>query len=146
MLNPNSTNTAKTKLIQQIILLDEAFHFVKSDDHIFSTAALQSVPVEKWFPFIESIHETIKKIQLDEKDVQFLRIESPATFLPGSYDFSFSKIKLDNQFYFLWSICDYTEVYTYLSKYQQLKNELDIDRQKVEYLNKQADNIDGLFS
>lgn len=146
MLNSNSTNTAKTKLIQQIILLDEAFRFVKSDDHIFSTAPLQSIPVEKWFPFIESIHDTIKKIQLEEKDVQFLRIESPATFLPGSYDFSFSKIKLEDQFYFLWSICDYTEVYTYLSKYQQLKNELDIDRQKVEYRNKQADNIDGLFS
>ena len=146
MLNPNTKKTSETKLIQQIILLDESFCFVKSDDRIFSTSSLRSLPVEKWFPFIESIHETIRKIKIEQDDVQFLRVESPSSFLPGSYDFSFSKIELDNKVYILWSICDYTEVYTFLSKYQQLKNELDIHRQKIDYRNKQANDIDKLFS
>jgi len=146
MLNPNIKNNSNTKLIQQIILLDESFCFVKSDDQIFSTSKLQFTPVEKWFPFIESVHETIRVINPTQGEVQFLRIESPADFLPGSYDFSFSKISLNNKYYILWAICDYTEVYTYYSKYQQLKNELDIHRQQIEYQNKQANDINELFS
>lgn len=146
MLNPNIKKNSETKLIQQIILLDESFRFVKSDDHIFSTSKLQSLPVEKWFPFIESIHETIRNVNPNEGEVQFSRIESPAEFLPGSYDFSFSKIKLGDHSYILWSICDYTKVYTYLSKYQQLKNELDIYRNEIDHQNKQASGIDELFS
>jgi len=146
MLNPNTKKNIETKLIQQIILLDDAFRFVKSDDQIFSTASLQSIPVEKWFPFVESIYETIRDINPEKGDVQFLRVESPSEFLPGSYDFSFSKIKLENQDHILWSICDYTDVYTYLTKFQQLKNELDIHRQKIEHRNKQADQINELFT
>lgn len=146
MLNPNTKKTSGTKLIQQIILLDESFRFVKSDDQIFATSPLQSIPVEKWFPFVESIHDTIRKINPEQGDVQFSRIESPAEFLPGSYDFSFSKIRLGDRDYILWSICDYTEVYTYLSKYQQLKNELDIHRNEIEHQNKHAENINELFS
>jgi len=146
MLNPNTNNSSGAKLIQQIILLDDSFRFVKSNDKIFSTASLQSIPVEKWFPLIESVHDTIKVISPQQDEVQFSRVESPAEFLPGSYDFSFSKIKLQNQYYILWSICDYTEVYTYLSKYQQLKNELDIHRNEIDHQNKQAGNIDDLFS
>ena len=146
MSNPNTTDTTKTKLVQQLILLDESFHFVKSDDRIFSTSSLKPIPVENWFPFIESIHDDIKGINLEAGEVQVERIESPAEFLPGSYDFSFTKIQLNGKIYILWAICDYTEVYTYLTKYQQLKNELDIDRQKIDYKNKNVDNVDELFS
>ena len=146
MLNHNPQNNTNTKLIQQIILLDESFNLVKSNNTIFSIDKLAAIPVEKWFPFIESVHETIKKMKLEDNEIQFLRIESPAEFLPGSYDFSFSKIKINGIHHILWSICDYTEVYTYLSKYQQLKNELDIHRQRLDYQNRQATQLDDLFS
>ena len=146
MLDQNTKNNIKTKLIQQLILLDSSFNLVKSNDTIFSTKKFSEIPVEKWFPFIESIHETIKNIKPEENELQFLRIESPSEFLPGSYDFSFTKIKIDNEYHILWSICDYTEVYTYLSKYQQLKNELDIHRQRLDYQNKKASHLDDLFS
>jgi len=146
MLDRNVKENTKTKLIQQLILLDESFDLVKSNDLIFSTDNLSSIPVEKWFPFIESIHETIKKIKIEDGELQFLRVESPAEFLPGSYDFSFLKIIINEKDYILWTICDYTEVYIYLSKYQQLKNELDIHRQKLDYQNRQATQIDDLFS
>jgi len=146
MLDRNVKENTKTKLIQQLILLDESFDLVKSNDLIFQTDNLSSIPVEKWFPFIESIHETIRKIKIEDGELQFLRVESPAEFLPGSYDFSFSKMIINEKDYILWSICDYTDVYTYLSKYQQLKNELDIHRQKLDYQNRQATQIDDLFS
>jgi len=146
MLDHNTNNNIKTKLIQQLILLDESFNLVKSNDIIFSTNKLEKIPVENWFPFIESIHETIKKINPEDNELQFLRIESPAEFLPGSYDFSFTKIKINGAYHILWSICDYTEVYTFLSKYQQLKNELDIHRQHLDYKNRKASELDELFS
>ena len=80
-------------------------------------------------------------MKLGHEEILFSRIESPAEFLPGSYDFSFLKIEQDGREYIQWSIYDYTVVYTYLTKYQQLKNEKDIYRQKLEYRDRQIKDI-----
>lgn len=140
-----NTNVFTDKHFRQLILLNEDFQLVGSDDMIFSTAKLKDIPVEKWFPFIESICDTLKDIKITDDEILFSRVESPALFLPGSYDFSFMKIEIKNIEYIQWSVYDYTKVYTYLTKYQQLKNEKDIYRQKLEYKNKKIKSFNDLF-
>jgi len=140
-----SNNFYTDKHFRQLILLDENFRLVGSDDIIFSTEKLKAISVGKWFPFIESIYDTLKDIKISDGEILFSRVESPALFLPGSYDFSFMKIEVGDKEFIQWSVYDYTKVYTYLTKYQQLKNEKDIYRQKLEYQNKKVKNIDDLF-
>lgn len=134
---PLDNNTPKDQAFRQLIILDEQAELVSSDDSLFSTDQLKDISVAKWFPFIESIHDTLKKMTLTGKELLFSRVESPANFLPGSYDFSFYKIQREGKEYIQWSIYDYTNVYAYLTKYQQLKNERDIYRQKLEYQDRQ---------
>jgi len=136
-----NNNSQAHSLFRQLIILDEEAEFVGSDDILFSTEKLKEISVAKWFPFIESIHETLKKMKLKSEEILFSRVESPADFLPGSYDFSFLKIEQNGREYIQWSIYDYTVVYTYLTKYQQLKNEKDIYRQKLEYRDRQIKDI-----
>lgn len=143
MLSKNNTHT--NHLFRQIIILDDEGEYVGSDDILFSTEKLKEISVAEWFPFIESIHETLKKMKLSNEEILFSRIESPADFLPGSYDFSFLKIEQNGREYIQWSIYDYTVVYTYLTKYQQLKNEKDIYRQKLEYRDRQIKDIKGFL-
>lgn len=138
----NNTNTN----FRQLILLDNNVRLVGSDDILFSTQRIKNVPVQKWFPFIESIFNVLKDLTRNEGELIFSRVESPAEFLPGSYDFSFIKIELKGIEYIQWSIYDYTNVYAYLTKYQQLKNEKDIYRQKLEYHNERVTNIEDLLS
>lgn len=140
-----SNNFYTDKHFRQLILLDKDFRLVASDDIIFSSEKLKNISVGKWFPFIESICDTLKDITISDGEILFSRVESPALFLPGSYDFSFMKIEIEGKDYIQWSIYDYTKVYTYLTKYQQLKNEKDIYRQKLEYQSKKVKSIDELF-
>ena len=140
-----NNNLFTDKHFRQLILLNEDFRLVASNDIIFSTEKLKDVAVGKWFPFIESVCDTLKKIKKSDGEIIFSRVESPALFLPGSYDFSFMKIEIEGKEYIQWSIYDYTKVYTYLTKYQQLKNEKDIYRQKLEYKSKQIKSLNELF-
>ena len=130
---------------RQLIILDGEVELVGSDDTLFSTEQLKSTSVAKWFPFIESIHETLKQMKISNEEILFSRIESPASFLPGTYDFSFFKMEQNGQEYIQWKIYDYTVVYSYLTKYQQLKNEKDIYRQKLEYQDRQIKDIKDFF-
>jgi len=131
---------------RQIILLDEMVELVVSDDLIFSTEKLKQMPVEKWFPFIESIFENLKKIKKSDGELIFSRVESPAEFMAGTYDFTFTKIEIEEKSYIKWSIYDYTKVYEYLARYQQLKNEKDIYRQQLEYKSKETKTLSQLLS
>lgn len=143
-MRPNNNNQTH-HLFRQIIILDADVEFVGSDDLLFSTENLKGISVSKWFPFIESIHDTLKKLKVSDEEILFSRVESPAKFLPGSYDFTFFKVKRDGKHYIQWSIYDYTNVYAYLTKYQQLKNEKDIYRQKLEYRDRKLKDIKDLF-
>lgn len=141
----SNNNSQPHHHFRQIIILDEKVEFVGSDDLLFSTKKLEGTSVEDWFPFIESIHDTLRRLKIGDEEILFSRLESPADFLPGSYDFSFFKIEKDGKEYIQWSIYDYTNVYSYLTKYQQLKNEKDIYRQKLEYRDRQIKDIKGFF-
>ena len=139
-------NKKENQNFEQILVLDENFKLLKSNDTLFDTSYLSDVPVEKWFPFIESVYESIKEMETESNELEFLRVESPAEFLPGSYDFVFSKKNIDNKDYFVWCVFDYTEVYHLLSQYQQVKNERDIYRQKREFKYRNSSNLNDLFS
>ena len=141
-----TNNTHLDKHFQQLILLDANVQFVKSNDIIFSTESLKGTPIDKWFPFLESISESLKKLKVEDGELLYSRIVHPADFLPGSYDFCFVKIMLDGIEFILWSIYDYSVIYSFLTKYQQLKNEKDIFRQKLEYKNRNVRNLNELFS
>jgi len=142
-LQPN--NNTKNQNFRQLIILDEDVKFVGSDDRLFSTEELKNISVEKWFPFIESVIDMLKSLKMGGEEILFSRVESPAEFLSGIYDFSFFKIEKKGKQYIQWSIYDYTNEYTYLTKYQQIKNEKDIYRQKLEYLDHQVKDIKDLF-
>jgi len=131
---------------RQILLFDENLNFVRSDDKIFPTQKLQDITLERWLPFMESIGENLKKLDKEDEELIFSRVESPAAFLPGSYDFSFSTKTIGGKNYILWKVFDYTDTYDYLTRYQQLKNEQDIYRQKIEYHNGEINKIEDLFS
>ncbi|MEM6965784.1 MAG: hypothetical protein AAF573_13535 [Bacteroidota bacterium] len=137
--------TPLDQTFRQVIILSEAVEFVISNDILFSTETLKEIPVRKWFPMIESIHESLKGLKIGDEEIQFSRVESPAEFLPGAYDFSFTKIEMEDRAYIQWNIYDYTNVYTYWTKYQQLKNEKDIHRQRLEYGDKQVETFDDLI-
>jgi len=131
---------------RQLLLFDKNLRFIKSDDLIFSTEKIKHIEVAKWLPFLEGIVDNLKNLKKEDGELIFSRVESPASFLPGSYDFCFSIERIDNQDYILWRIYDYTDMYDYLTQYQQLKNERDIYRQKLEYRNGKLKNIEDLFS
>lgn len=131
-------NQSTNENFRQTIILNDEVEFIASNDILFSTKKLDGIPVQRWFPMIESIYESLRDLTVEDGEIQFSRVESPAEFLPGSYDFSFVKIVVEGREVVQWNIYDYTNVYTYLTKYQQLKNEKDIYRQKLEYKDKQV--------
>ena len=130
---------------RQIILLDSKTNFLDSDDMIFSTQELRKSPLGKWFPFIESILENLQNLKPTGEELNYAKVDAPSEFLQGTYDFSFIKKSIEGKEIIVWSIYDYTNVYTQFAKYQQLKNEKDIYRQKLEYKNKNVQNIKELL-
>lgn len=131
---------------RQLILLNNKVELLVSDDLIFSTEKLREIPVGRWFPFIESTFNTLMNLKESDGEVIFSKVESPSEFLPGTYDFSFIKVDIEGKKYIQWSIYDYTKVYEYLARYQQLKNEKDIYRQQLEYKSKKMKTINELLS
>ncbi len=120
----------------QLILLNNRGHVVASCDSIFSTVALRDKPASDWFPFIESIFDSLLSIEVDHPEVRFSKVETHLDILPGSYDYTFTSVHLDGENYILWSIYDYTDLYDDFKKFQQRRNELEIHRQKLEERNK----------
>ncbi len=120
----------------QLILLDYKGFVVQSCDSIFSTTSLKDSPIQNKVVFIESIFNSLVKLKPSDPEIRFTKVEIPANFLPGYYDFTFSSVLLDKEKYILWSIFDYTDLYLDLMKYQQRKNELEIRRQAFELQNK----------
>ncbi|HFB99493.1 MAG TPA: hypothetical protein ENJ53_01685 [Phaeodactylibacter sp.] len=138
-------NNNLNKHFRQIVLIGKNMELLGSNDLIFSTEKIKNITIEKWFPFIESISGILKSMEIGDEEIIFSRVESPADFLSGSYDFSFIKRKLGEREFIQWNIYDYTNVYSFLTKYQQLKNEKDIFRQKIEHHDLNIKNISDLF-
>lgn len=125
--------TNRLKEFNQIILCNDEGLLLQSCDSIFSTTSLAQTPVYLWFPFIESIFQIAKDLKISDAELLFPKIEHPAPFLSGYYDFSFSRIQDNDNSYILWSIYDYTALYKDLIQFQQERNELEISRQIKQY-------------
>lgn len=120
----------------QVILIDSEGIVVESCDSIFDTSDLVDTPVQEWFPFIESVFPSLGSIELEVPELLFSKVENPAEYLPGYYDFSFSKIKIEDKVHFLWEIFDYSTLYRDYRVYQQRRNDLEIQRQIFSLENK----------
>jgi len=137
-------DTKQLTKFNQLVLLDYNGFIVHSCDTIFSTNTLKDSIVFQYIPFVESIFQELIKLKPTDPEIQFSRVEVPANFLPGYYDFTFSSIELENQQYILWSIYDFTGIYLDLMKYQQYKNELEIYRQSLELQSKKIQKISDI--
>ncbi len=129
MIDINALKQKRLKGFNQILLIQEDGMLAQSCDAIFATTPLKEIPIYQWFPFIESIFHVVKDRKIDEPDLVFPRVEHPASFLKGYYDFIFSKIEDNGKHYILWSIFDFTALYKNLIQFQQQRNQLEIDRQ-----------------
>lgn len=124
--NTGISNKQSSKL-HQVILLDEKGMICESCDSIFDTATFRDVPVSQYFYFLESEFNSILKSEASK--ITFSQIQTQQNCLPGFYDFVFSKQIIDDQTTIIWDIFDYTPVYKKYLKIQQVKNELDIQKQ-----------------
>lgn len=129
MIDITALKQQRLQSFNQIMIIHEDGMLSQSCDAIFSTLQLRQTPIFKWFPFIESTFQVIKDRKLGEPDLVFPRIEHPAPFLEGYYDFSFSKIEDNGTIFILWSIYDFTALYKDLIQFQQERNQLEINRQ-----------------
>ena len=128
----------------QTILVDLNGQIVESCDTIFSAGSFHSQNVLTWFDLIESIFPSVLELRVGDQAISFAKIHAPSNALPGFYDFSFSKIIIDDKPHILWYIYDYTNVYQHLLEYQQEKNELDIQRQYFEYNNRNISSLEEI--
>lgn len=129
----------------QVILIGIDGNLVESCDSIFNTAPLAQYPVAEWFPFIESVFYSLKGLNIGDDNLLFSKVEKPAPFLQGYYDFSFSKIEMKEQEYILWELFDYTILYEDFKRYQQKRNDLEIQRQLFELENKKLKSKDEIL-
>lgn len=131
MIDLQRYKAQRLKHFSQVIVLNEKGKIIQSCDSIFSTTDLAAVPVYQWFPFLESIFESLLTLEVGMPELVFTKVEQPFDLLQGYYDFSFSKIAEGKEVVLLWFIYDYTALYQDLKYHQQLRNELEIKRQRA---------------
>ena len=129
----------------QVILIGMDGDVVESCDSIFNTSSLAQYPIFEWFPFVESVFYSLEYLKIGDDNLLFSKVEKPASFLPGYYDFSFSKIEMKGKEYILWELFDYTTLYENFKKYQQKRNELEIQRQRFDIENKKLKSKDEIL-
>ena len=134
-INLNYTNLKKDNGsnadFNQMLLLDEGACIVESCDSLFSTSQLKKEPVLNWSPFVESIFSYLISLKAGTPEILFSRVEHPNENLKGFYDFTFAPLKIKGKKYILWTIYDYTSLYTELQINQQRRHELEIQKQNL---------------
>ena len=125
-LKAKNTNR-KVSNFHQVVLLDEKGSVLESCNSIFNTSEFKGTNICDHFCFLESEFETIKNNKSNK--IAFEKIQTEHPSLPGYYDFVFSRSIIENETCLVWDIFDYTNVYEEYIKVQQLKNELDIQKQ-----------------
>ena len=121
----------------QLILLDQQGNLKTSCDSIFDTSTIPPQAFIYHFPFIESIFNILLDTKPDDPELRYSKVETPHAKLPGIYDYTFTKVTLEGEWYILWSIYDYTAIYEGLRLYQQRRNELEIHRHALEQQNRE---------
>ncbi len=130
----------------QVILINDRGIVVESCNSIFNVANYKHQSISSWFPFIESIFPVLQKLKLTDSELLFTKVEQPASFLQGYYDFTFSKTQLENEEYLLWEIYDYTTLYKDFRLFQQKRNELEIQRQILALQNKKLNSKQDILN
>ncbi len=120
----------------QVLLINKNGTLAESCNSIFDTDVLSKRAVSEWFPFLESVFPTVRTLSKESPELLFSKVEKPASFLSGYYDFTFSVAIVDGAEYFLWEIYDFTTLYEDFRLYQQKRNELEIQRQILALQNK----------
>ena len=113
----------------QFIVLDINGLLLQSCDSLFPTQNLKQDPVYTWFKLLESIFEAIKTLEPDQ-EIIFPRVEEPADYLSGNYDFTFIRI---SQKEILLIIYDHTELYNRLRNFQQKCNQVNVENQHLQW-------------
>ena len=107
----------------QQILFSKSGEILDSDDTIFPITLLREEPVQDFFPFIESIYDTLLMLTPEGPPLHFECIATGHAFLPGFYDFNFSKKQVDQRPAILWVLTDRTRHYQ--SKRERQQEEVD---------------------
>ena len=121
----NQVRQQKLAKFCQVLFIKKSGDLSDSCDSIFDTSTLKNKLVSEWFPFMESIFPTLLTLTKDSPDLLFSKVEMPASFLNGYYDFTFSVSVIDGREYILWELYDFTSLYEDFRNYQQKRNELE---------------------
>jgi hypothetical protein len=117
--------------VQQIIF-SEAGEVLFSDNTLFTIDRVKRQSIRKQFPFIESIFETLRALKPGAPPLHFSCIATKHKFLPGYYDFAFSKTVIKNQTGILWQIKDRTQFYHLKQKEQQIQVDARLSGKKAQ--------------
>lgn len=115
----------------QVMIFDLDGAFLESCDSLFDTNQLKAKPLSTWFPIAGNIIDTIKTMDIN-RELFFPRVEDPADFLAGVYDFRFVRIGTTEKSKLLLIISDFTEIYDKYRYFQQKYNEVRIEKQHLE--------------
>ncbi len=114
----------------QFILIDMKGNLVDSCNSLFETREKET-EVKEWMPLLESIVNQVLLLEMDSPELFLPKIQAPMQELKGFYDFSFSKIEMDERQFILWIIYDNTKIYKDFFSYQQNRNELVLKNQRI---------------
>ena len=126
-----TVNTDTEDRFIQMILLNEHAFIVESCDTLFNTQQLENKPSTEWSPFVESMFDYLVTLPSGTPEILFSRVEEPLEQLKGFYDFTFAPVEIEGQKYILWTIYDYTTLYSELQRNQQRMNDLELHRQNL---------------
>ncbi len=122
----------------QIILIDADGYVSESCDSLFDTSAFYHTKISTSVALLESLFPILLELSPSDPKLEFSKVEEPAPFLKGYYDFSFSKVQYNEGELILWTIYDFTRLYKEFLEYQQKRNEINIEK---EYLEKDYERL-----
>lgn len=119
------------KNLYQTLFINEAGFITFSTDLLFSTIELKKQSTLVQFPFITSIFESLLKQPIG-RILQFHKIKTIHSFLPGIYDYMFIKTPTCNKCgdVLIWTIVDKTSIYQDVLTAQQVNQEYLIKSEK----------------
>ncbi len=117
--------------IQQIVLTEKG-KIIKSDNLLFSVEKIKNYPVRDIFPFVDSIFDSLLTLYPKDPDLLFECISTKHHFLPGFYDYNFSKKLINKEYFIFWTIIDRTIFYQLKREKQQRQVEGLLNRRKFQ--------------
>ena len=125
----------------QVVLIDMQSSIFESCDSLFSTEKYIGKSLKELCYFFEGELDSI--LDSNATKITFEKIVLEKKWLPGFYDFIFSKQEFNGQEFVLWEIFDHTIIYQEYAFLQQLQNEIAIHEQhKKKNLGSAKENLE----